>query len=73
MLRRRHNRQVHGQVSAYFSRVPGAGDPAASPVPFGCEGGASSCLGRTLVPLDTAAKTFAREGARLLADGHGTG
>jgi hypothetical protein len=69
-LRRRHNRQVHRQVSAYFARVPGAGNPAASPVPFGCECGASGCPERTLVPLDTAAETFGRAGARLLADGH---
>jgi hypothetical protein len=69
-LRRRHNRQVLSQVSAYFSRVPCAGDPAASPVPFGCECAASGCLVRTFVPLDAAAETFARDGARLLADGH---
>ncbi len=68
-LRRRHNRQVHRQVSAYFSRVPGAGDPAASPVPFGCECGASGCLGRTSATLDAAAQAFAGD-ARLLADGH---
>jgi hypothetical protein len=69
-LRRRHNRQVHRQVSAYFSRVPGAGDPAASPAPFGCECAASGCFVRMLVTLDTAAETFARDGERLLADGH---
>ena len=68
-LRRRHNRQVHRQVSAYFSRVPGAGDPAASPVPFGCECGASGCLGQKRTTLDEAARAFA-EDARLLADGH---
>jgi hypothetical protein len=69
-LRRRHNRQVHRQVSAYFSRVPGAGDPAASPVPFGCECGTSGCLGQTRATLDAAAEAFAREGERLLADRH---
>jgi hypothetical protein len=69
-LRRRHNRQVHRQVAAYFSRVPGAGDPSTSPVPFGCECSASGCSVRTPAPLDTAAATFVRDGVRLLADGH---
>ena len=68
-LRRRHNRQVHRQVSAYFARVPGAGDPAASPVPFACECGASGCLGRLSATLDGASRAFAGD-ARLLADGH---
>jgi hypothetical protein len=69
-LRRRHNRQVLSQVSAYFARVPGAGDPATSPAPFGCECGASGCLVLAPTPLDAAAAIFAVEGARLLADGH---
>jgi cytidylate kinase len=68
-LRRRHNRQVHRQVSAYFARVPGAGGPGASPVPFGCECGASGCLGLTSATLDAATEVFAG-GTRLLADGH---
>lgn len=69
-LRRRHNLQVHRQVSAYFDRVPGAGDPASSPVPFACECGASGCLGRLEATLRAAETAFADERGRLLADGH---
>jgi hypothetical protein len=61
-LRRDANLQVHSQVSTYFERMPGAGDPAASPVPFACECGAAGCdssVGATLVA------------ARRIFDGHG--
>ena len=69
-LRRRHNRQVLRQVSAYFDRVAGAGDPAATPVPFGCECGASGCLGETRATLEEAERAFADEDGLLLDPGH---
>lgn len=71
-LRRQHNLQIYSQVSTYFARVPGAGDPDESPVPFGCECGTSGCLGDLRATLNEARETFTHDGGRLLAAGHGS-
>jgi cytidylate kinase len=69
-LRRRHNQQIHRQVSSYFERLPGAGDPAKTPVPFGCECGASGCLGELRATLLEAETAFGAAQGGLLAGGH---
>lgn len=69
-LRRRHNRQIHRQVSSYFERVPGAGDAEQTPIPFGCECGANRCLGELRVTLAEAEEAFAAANGSLLAAGH---
>jgi hypothetical protein len=69
-LRRRHNLQVHQQVSTYFARVPGAGDPRATPVPFACECGERGCHALVHVSLATAHGAFKGTDRRLVAEAH---
>lgn len=57
-LRREDNLQVHSQVSTYFERVAGAGDPAATPVPFACECGAAGCNSDVETTLVSARRIF---------------
>jgi hypothetical protein len=57
-IRRDDNLQVHSQVSTYFERMPGAGDPAASPVPFACECGAAGCDASVEATLAGAGRIF---------------
>jgi hypothetical protein len=70
-LRRDENLQVHRQVSTYFERRPGAGDPETSPVPFVCECGAGGCDAPARATLNDAQRTF-DTGDYLLAPAHGT-
>jgi hypothetical protein len=64
-LRREENLQVHRQVSTFFERRPGAGDPAASPVPFACECGESGCNLVVHATLIAAGVAFATPGRYL--------
>ena len=50
-IRRDANRTLYSQVSTYFERVPEAGDPATSPIPFDCECGTAGCEATKPVPL----------------------
>jgi hypothetical protein len=68
-LRRDDNLQVHSQVATYFERMPGAGDPSASPVPFACECGAAGCDALVDTTLVAAGQVF--EGSHwLVAPSH---
>jgi hypothetical protein len=69
-LRRQHNLQVHRQVSSYFARVPGAGDPTSTPVPFVCECGGRGCHMPVHAPLVTASDVFNGTDRRLVAEAH---
>lgn len=69
-LRRCHNRQIHKQVSSYFARVAGAGDPTTTPVPFACECGYSGCHMPIPVPLVAARETFNTSDRYLIAAPH---
>jgi hypothetical protein len=69
--RREDNLQVYRQVSAFFERRPGVGDPERSPVPFACECGASGCDLGVRVTLAEARGVFeAGPGRRLAAAEH---
>lgn len=57
-LRRDDNLQVHSQVSTYFERAPGAGDPTADLVPFACECGAAGCDASVDTTLVTSRRIF---------------
>jgi hypothetical protein len=57
-LRRDENLQVHSQVSTYFERVPGAGEPAATPISFACECGAAGCDASVEATLTVARRAF---------------
>lgn len=68
-LRRADNEQVYRQVSTFFERRPGVGDPARTPVPFACECGASGCDSGVHVTLAEARHAFG-QGGRLVAPDH---
>lgn len=68
-LRREDNLQVYRQVSTFFERRPGVGDPERSPVPFACECGASGCDAGVRVTLVEARRAFGEAGS-LVAQGH---
>jgi hypothetical protein len=69
-LRRQDNLQVYRQVSTFFERRPGAGDPARSPVPFACECGASGCDAGVKVTLVEASRVFDGPGEHLVSPDH---
>jgi hypothetical protein len=70
-LRREDNLQVYRQVSTFFDRRPGVGDPEQSPVPFACECGVSGCAAGVRATLVEARRVFdGAEGERLLAPQH---
>jgi hypothetical protein len=66
LLRRQDNLLVLRQVSTYFERRPGAGDPATSPVPFACECGGAGCAAHVRTTLLEAQRVFHRGPGELL-------
>jgi hypothetical protein len=68
-LRRESNVVLLRQVSTYFERVPEAGDPETTPVPFACECGRGGCDATAELPLARVAR-IVREGGAVVADGH---
>jgi hypothetical protein len=69
-LRRDGNLLLLRQVSTYFERVPGAGDPRSSPIHFACECGRSGCEAAVASSLVGARRVFEGDGS-LLSPGHG--
>jgi hypothetical protein len=68
-LRRDENLILFRQLSAYFERLPEAGDPMTSPVGFACECGATGCDATVEAPLVVAGRVFSGSGL-LVAAGH---